>query len=57
MKNKRTASGSFEKINVIRMIKKEKITDKKNQTLHRQKEREDQYEDYFNARYGNKLYK
>jgi hypothetical protein len=57
MKNFYSMTGSFEKTESSRGgIKKDKRVGQKN-TTHRMKHDSEDYEEYFNTRYGNKLYK
>jgi hypothetical protein len=56
MKNFDTMAGGFEKMGSRRGVKKEKHENRKGSSSKNTNNTED-YEEYFNTRYGNKLYK
>jgi len=56
MKNSDATTGGFEKMETRRGFKKEKHESRKNSSNRIKHDHED-YEEYFNTRYGNKLYK
>ncbi|MDB5272758.1 MAG: hypothetical protein JWO58_1125 [Chitinophagaceae bacterium] len=50
-------AAGFEKMESKRGLKKDKLNNKKNGSSSREQQRNEDYEEYFNTRYGNKLYK
>lgn len=56
MKNFDSMIGGFEKMGSRREFKKDKPLNRKNSSP-RSKHNNEDYEEYFNTRYGNKLYK
>lgn len=56
MKNFDTMTAGFEKMESRRGYKKDKQSGRKNASSRSRHDNED-YEEYFNTRYGNKLYK
>jgi hypothetical protein len=52
-----TMPACFEKMGSKRGLKKDKLNNKKSGTSSRDQQRHEEYEEYFNTRYGNKSYK